>query len=99
MPEPLDAAGRAISAAAQRRVRLSRLKARHRELATGCIPAARCNVTVARELLARTAELPDSKRGLLAVLGEYRKVLYSLTVEPYPAETGRELPRASSAGS
>jgi len=31
--------------------------------------------SAALDLLARTAELPDSKRDLLAVLGEYRRAL------------------------
>lgn len=35
----------------------------------------------ARELLARTVELPNSKRGLLAVLSEYRRALFSLLAD------------------
>ena len=36
-------------------------------------------VAAARDLLARTAELPGSKRDLLAVLGEYRRAVFVLT--------------------
>lgn len=32
----------------------------------------------ARDLLARTAELPETKRELFAVLNEYRRALYDL---------------------
>ena len=32
----------------------------------------------ARDLLARTAELPATKRELLAVLGEYRRMVFAL---------------------
>jgi hypothetical protein len=38
-------------------------------------------IAAARDLLARTAELPGSKRGLLAVLGEYRRALFDLVAE------------------
>lgn len=38
-------------------------------------------VAAARELLGRTAELPGSKRGLLAVLSEYRTALFALAAE------------------
>jgi hypothetical protein len=34
----------------------------------------------ARQLLRRTAELPDNKDELLAVLGEYRRALHTLAV-------------------
>ena len=35
-------------------------------------------LAAARELLLRTAELPNGKRELLAVLGEYRRALFAL---------------------
>ena len=38
-------------------------------------------VAAARELLARTAELPDSKRELLSVLGEYRAALFAFAAQ------------------
>ena len=38
-------------------------------------------VATARELLARTAELPDNKRELLSVLGEYRTALYAFATQ------------------
>jgi hypothetical protein len=48
----------------------------HGDAATTQAP--RAAVAAARELLARTAELPASKRGLLTVLGEYRKAVFAL---------------------
>jgi hypothetical protein len=47
-------------------------------------PADRLPVAAARELLARTAELPSSKRDLLNVLTEYRNILFALAVEGHP---------------
>ena len=38
-------------------------------------------VAAARELLARTAELPGSKRELLSVLGEYRAALFAFAAQ------------------
>jgi hypothetical protein len=38
------------------------------------------NVAAARQLLIRTAELPDSKRELLDVLSEYRAALFAFAV-------------------
>ena len=38
-------------------------------------------VAAARELLARTVELPSSKRELLVTLGQYRKALVALSCE------------------
>jgi hypothetical protein len=35
-------------------------------------------LAAAQELLARTAELPTSRRELLTVLGEYRRALHAL---------------------
>jgi len=40
------------------------------------------DAALARELLSRTAELPSSKGGLLAVLTEYRHALAALTADP-----------------
>jgi hypothetical protein len=47
-------------------------------------PADRLPMTAARELLARTAELPGSKRELLEVLTEYRNVLFACAIEGQP---------------
>jgi hypothetical protein len=49
--------------------------------AAGSIPAPRFGVSAARDLLARTAELPDSKRELLAVLSEYRAAVFAFASE------------------
>jgi hypothetical protein len=41
-------------------------------------------ITAARDLLARTAELPASKRGLHAVISEYRAAVFAFTTETDP---------------
>jgi hypothetical protein len=46
-------------------------------------------IAAARELLARTAELPSSKRELLAVLSEYRAALFTFAVESDKPRRGR----------
>jgi hypothetical protein len=45
------------------------------------IPTPRSLVATTRELLARSVELPGSKRELLAVLSEYRAALFAFAVE------------------
>jgi hypothetical protein len=47
-------------------------------------PADRLPMTAARELLARTAELPSSRRELLEVLTEYRNALFACAIEGPP---------------
>jgi hypothetical protein len=54
------------------------------------------NVAAARQLLIRTAELPDTKRELLDVLGEYRAALFAFAVgssraTPRPPERPRAI--------
>jgi hypothetical protein len=44
-------------------------------------PAPQFDVNAARELLARTAELPGTKRELLAVLNEYRAAVYAVATQ------------------
>jgi transcriptional regulator with XRE-family HTH domain len=41
-------------------------------------------ITAARDLLARTAELPASTRGLHAVISEYRAAVFAFTTEAGP---------------
>jgi hypothetical protein len=41
------------------------------------LPTPHSLAAAARELLARTAELPGSKRDLMAVLSEYRAVVHA----------------------
>jgi hypothetical protein len=48
-------------------------------------------VAAARELLARTAELPSSKRELLAILSEYRAALFTFAVENDKPHWGRRV--------
>jgi hypothetical protein len=38
-------------------------------------------IQAARDLLIRTAELPETTRELLVVLGEYRRALHALVVD------------------
>jgi hypothetical protein len=47
----------------------------------GSIQPARFGVSAARDLLARTAELPGSKRELLAVLNEYRAAVFAFAAQ------------------
>jgi len=42
------------------------------------IPALRALTEASRDLLRRSAELPDSEQGLLAVLAEYRYAVFTL---------------------
>jgi hypothetical protein len=42
------------------------------------MPALRALTEASRDLLRRSAELPDSEQGLLAVLAEYRYAVYTL---------------------
>jgi hypothetical protein len=53
--------------------------------------ALRSQVAAARELLARTSELPSSKRELLAVLREYRAALFTFAVENDKPRRGRRI--------
>jgi hypothetical protein len=49
----------------------------------GNVETPRSLLTAAQDLMARTAELPDGRRELLAVLSEYRHALFALAVENY----------------
>src|SRR5690348_4060580 len=53
------------------------------------------DLPMARQLLALTADLPASKRGLLAVLTEYRHALHALALT---AEPGRAKLERATAG-
>jgi hypothetical protein len=74
-------ARRTISVA-RRGTRFSRLKVEYPECVLNGTPRLQYDVDLARELLSRTAELSSSKRGLLAVLTEYRHALAALAAEP-----------------
>jgi hypothetical protein len=41
-------------------------------------------IAAARELLARTAELPDTRRELMKILSEYRAALFTFAIETGP---------------
>ncbi len=64
--------------------RLSRMRIEYPPWAKSGAPLPIYDVAMARQLLAMTAELPDSKRGLLIVLAEHRRALHNLitTAEP-----------------
>ena len=81
LPEAGSGARRTISVA-RRGTRFSRLKVEYPECVLNGPPRLQYDVALARELLCRTAELPSSKRGLLAVLTEYRRALVALAAEP-----------------
>jgi hypothetical protein len=80
-PEAGNDTRRTISVA-RRGTRFSRLKVEYPECGLNGPPRLRYDVALARELLSRTAELPSNKRGLLAVLTEYRHALAALAAEP-----------------
>ena len=67
---------------ARRRTRFARLKVEYPDRVLDGPLCLHYDVDLARELLSRTAELPSSKCGLLAVLTEYRHALAALAVEP-----------------
>jgi hypothetical protein len=81
LPEAGSDVRRTISVA-RRRTRFSRLKVEYPDRVLNGPLRFRYDVDLARELLSRTAELPSSKRGLLAVLTEYRHALAALAAEP-----------------
>jgi hypothetical protein len=81
LPEAGNDARRTISVA-RRGTRFSRLKVEYPERDLSGPSRLQYDVALARELLSRTAELPSSKRGLLAVLTEYRHALAALAAEP-----------------
>jgi hypothetical protein len=74
--------GKRTISVTRRGMRFSRLKVEYPECVLNGPPRLHYDVGLARELLSRTAELPSSKRDLLAVLTEYRRALVALAVEP-----------------
>ena len=81
VPEAGDDGRRTISVA-RRGTRFSRLRVEHPYCVLDRPSRLHYDVDLARELLSRTAELPNSKRGMLAVLTEYRHALAALAAEP-----------------
>jgi hypothetical protein len=49
----------------------------------GTLEIPRSLIVAARELMARTAELPSSKRGLVAFLDDYRQLMFQIAVQNY----------------
>lgn len=86
MPDFTDATARTIAVRARGIGRLRRLKVEYPALDVSDRQRSHYDAALARELLIRTGEIPFSRRGLLAVLTEYRRALTSLAVEP--AKTG-----------
>ena len=81
-PEAGNDARRTISVV-RRRTRLPRLRVEYPERDRNGPPRIHYEVALARELLSRTAELPGSKRGLLAVLTKYRHALAAFAAGPH----------------
>jgi len=68
---------RTIEVTASRPSRFSRLRVVYPDHA----PHPAYDAVLARELLGRTGEFPDSKRGLVALLTEYRHALHALALQ------------------
>jgi hypothetical protein len=49
----------------------------------GTMEVPRSLITAARELMARTMDLPSSKRGLEAFLDDYRQMMFQIAVQNY----------------
>jgi hypothetical protein len=82
MPDITDSAARTIAVKATGRWRLRRLRVEYPAQAVSAIQRPPYDATLARELLSRTCEIPSTRRGLLAVLTEYRHALSALAAEP-----------------
>jgi hypothetical protein len=76
-PEPTGGR-RTISVAARRLSRFSPLKVELPEWVIQGTPRPKYDADLAWELLARTAEFPSSRTGMLAVLHEYRYALHDV---------------------
>ena len=81
MPDVTDTTARTIAVRARGIWRLRRLKVEYPALAVSDRQRSHYDAALARELLSRTGEIPFSRRGLLAVLTEYRRALTSLAAE------------------
>ena len=88
MPEILDGAVQTISVKTRSKWGLRRLKVEYPTRAVSGSKYPPYDATSARALLSRTDEIPSSKRGLLAVLTEYRHALSALAVEPADSDAG-----------
>jgi hypothetical protein len=80
---------RTIAVVRSGRSRFSRLRVRYPDSPArgGGRPA--YDAATARELLAKTGELPASRSDLVAVLTEYRHALFALAAEPSCQDAGR----------
>jgi hypothetical protein len=72
---------RTIAVTANGKSRFSRLRVVYPQRASR---PPRYDADLARELLTRTADLPASRRDLIAVLTEYRHALHALAITPEP---------------
>ena len=88
MPDIPDGAVQAISVKARSKWGLRRLKVEYPARAVSGSKCRPYDAASARALLSRTGEIPSSKRGLLAVLTEYRHALSALAVEPADSDAG-----------
>jgi hypothetical protein len=78
LPEPAHGGRRTISVAARRLSRFSPLRVELPEWVIQGTPRPKYDADLAWELLARTAEFPSSRTGMLAVLHEYRYALHDV---------------------
>ncbi|SRR5258708_39970676 len=78
MDRVLSKPQRTIAIRARGRRRLSRLRLTYPDQ----VAYPNYDAEFARELLIRTAEIPDSKRALIVMLAEYRHALRDLAVPP-----------------
>ncbi len=88
-PAPSEAGNdaRQTISVTRRRTRFPRLTVEYPQRVGNGSPRLHYDAALARELLSRTAELPSSKRDLLAVLTEYRHALAALAAEPDERES------------
>ena len=82
MPDVTDATARTITVRTGGVWRMRRLKIEYPPLAVSNCQLPHYDAALARELVNRTGEIPFSRRGLLALLTEYRYALTSLVAEP-----------------
>jgi hypothetical protein len=81
MPKTTDDRRLTISVAARRKSRFCRTRIEYPAWVVNGTRRPPFDVALARELLARTGELPSSRGDLRAVLAEYRHALAALAAE------------------
>lgn len=82
MPDITHATARTITVRPRGVWRLRRLKIEYPPLVVSNCQLPHYDAALARELVNRTGEIPFTRRGLLALLTEYRWALTSLVAQP-----------------